>query len=50
MYSRQLWNPSAGVGINMGQRLALDVAMYGNAANIERKRHPAIAVSLRINH
>ena len=50
MYSRQLWNPSAGVGINMGQRLALDVAMYGNAANIERKRHPALAVSLRFNH
>ena len=50
MYSRQLWNPSAGVGINMGRSLALDVAMYGNAANIERKRHPAIAVSLRFNH
>ena len=50
MYSRQLWNPSAGVGINMGRSLALDVAMYGNAANIERKRHPALAVSLRFNH
>jgi hypothetical protein len=50
MYNRQLWNPSAGVGINMGQRLALDLAMYGNAANVERKRHPAIAVSLRFNH
>ena len=50
MYSRKLWNPSAGVGINMGPRLALDVAMYGNAANIERKRHPALAVSLRFNH
>ena len=50
MYSRKLWNPSAGVGINMGQRLALDVAMYGNAANIERKRHPALALSLRFNH
>jgi hypothetical protein len=50
MYSRQLWNPSAGVGINLGQRVALDVAMYGNAANVERKRRPALAVSLRFNH
>jgi hypothetical protein len=50
LYSRNMWNPSAGVGINMGQRVAFDVAMYGNAANIERKRHPALAVSLRFNH
>jgi len=50
IYSRQMWNPSGGVGINMGQHVALDLAMYGNAANIERKRHPAVAVSLRFNH
>jgi len=50
MYSRKLWNPSAGVGLNMGRRMALDLAIYGNAANIERKRHPAVAVSLRFNH
>lgn len=50
MYSRQLWNPSGGVGVNLGPRVALDVAMYGNAANVERKRRPAIAVSLRFNH
>lgn len=50
MYSRKLWNPSAGVGINLGQRVALDVAIYGNAANVERKRRPALAVSLRFNH
>ena len=50
LYSRQMWNPAAGIGINMGQRVALDLAMYGNAANIERKRHPAVAVSLRFNH
>lgn len=50
IYSRQMWNPSAGVGINLGRRLAFDMAMYGNAANIERKRHPALAVSLRFNH
>ena len=50
VYSRQLWNPSAGIGINMGPRVALDLAMYGNAANVERQRHPAMAVSLRLNH
>jgi len=50
IYSRQMWNPTAGVGINMGQRVALDVAAYGNVVNVERKRHPAIAVSLRFNH
>jgi hypothetical protein len=50
MYTRQLWNPSAGVGFRLSARTALDVATYGNAANVERKRHPAIAVSLRFNH
>ncbi len=34
----------------MSRRIALDVAVYGNAANIERTRHPAIAASLRFNH
>jgi hypothetical protein len=50
MYSRKLWNPSGGVGINLGPRVAVDLAMYGNAANVERKRRPALAVSLRFNH
>ena len=50
MYTRQQWNPSGGVGFNMGARTALDVAVYGNAANVERKRRPAVAVSLRFNH
>jgi hypothetical protein len=49
VYSRQLWNPAAGLGLNMGQRTSLDVALYANAANVERKRNPAIAVSLRFN-
>jgi hypothetical protein len=50
IYSREMWNPSAGVGINLGPRVAVDLAMYGNAANVERTRHPAVAVSLRFNH
>jgi hypothetical protein len=50
MYTRQMWNPAGGAGFNIGTRAALDVAVYGNAANVERKRRPAIAVSLRFNH
>ena len=49
VYSRELWNPAGGAGINISDRIALDVAVYGNSANIERKRNPAIAVSLRFN-
>lgn len=48
-YSRELWNPAGGVGFNMGPRTSLDVALYANSANIERKRNPAVAVSLRFN-
>ena len=48
-YTREMWNPAGGVGFNMSERLALDVALYGNSANVERKRNPALAVSLRIN-
>ena len=43
-------DPLGLVGINLGPRVALDLALYVNAANIERERHPALAVSLRINH
>jgi hypothetical protein len=49
VYSREMWNPSAGVGLNVSDRVALDVAVYGNSANVERKRNPAIAFSLRFN-
>jgi hypothetical protein len=48
MYTRQLWSPSAGIGLNMSAHTALDVGVYSNAANVERKRRPAIAVSLRL--
>jgi len=48
-YTREMWNPAGGIGLNMSPRVALDVALYGNSANIERKRHPAIAASLRFN-
>jgi hypothetical protein len=48
-YTREMWNPAGGVGLNISSRLGVDVAVYGNAANVERKRHPAIAASLRFN-
>jgi hypothetical protein len=49
VFSREMWNPAGGVGVNISPRVGLDVAVYANSANIERKRNPAIAVSLRLN-
>ena len=48
MYARQQWNPTAGLGLNLTSRTSLDIGVYGNAANVERRRHPAVAVSIRI--
>jgi hypothetical protein len=49
-YTFGMWNPSVGVGLNMGPKVSLDVALFGTATNIERKRQTAIAASIRINH
>lgn len=49
-YSRGGWQPSGGAGVNLGSTTALDVAVYGSRANIERTLQPTIAVSLRIRH
>jgi hypothetical protein len=49
LYSRETWQPTGGVGFNMGPRVSLDLAMYGTSANVERERKAAIAVSLRFN-
>jgi hypothetical protein len=48
VYGRQLWSPTGGVGVDLSRRAGLDVAVYGNAANVERKRQPAVAVSIRL--
>ena len=48
MYVRHMWSPTAGIGLNLTAHTALDFAVYGNAANAERKRHPAVAVSVRL--
>jgi hypothetical protein len=49
VYSREMWNPTGGVGLNLSPRVGLDVALYGTAANAARERRAAVAVSLRIN-
>lgn len=48
-YSRELWNPTAGVGLNLSPRVGLDVALFSTAANAARERRAAVAVSLRLN-
>ena len=49
VYSREMWNPTGGVGLNFSPKVGLDVAMFSTAANAARERRPALAVSLRIN-
>jgi hypothetical protein len=47
--TRGIWQPTVGVGLNMGPRVSLDVAVFGTSANVQRERRTAIAVSLRLN-
>jgi hypothetical protein len=49
-YTFSMWNPSGGIGVDLSRRIAIDVAAFGTATNIERKRQLAIAASIRINH
>jgi hypothetical protein len=49
LYSRETWQPTGGIGVNVGRRLSLDLAMYGTSTNVERERKAAVAVSLRYN-
>jgi hypothetical protein len=46
---RERWQPSAGVGLNFGPKVSLDVAIFSTSANAERVRRTAIAASIRIN-
>lgn len=47
-YVRSRWEPSGGLGIALTRTVGLDVAAFGTSTNIERKRHLAIATSIRI--
>lgn len=49
VYSREMWNPTGGVGFNLSPRVGMDVALFATAANAARERRAALAVSLRIN-
>ena len=46
-YIKERWEPTGGAGYNFSDRFGIDVAAFGTSANLERKRHVAIAVSLR---
>ena len=48
LYTREEWHPTGGIGVPLGGRVGLDVAIFTTTANIERKRHAAVALSLRI--
>jgi hypothetical protein len=47
-YIKERWEPTGGVGFNLTNRFGVDVAAFGTSANLERKRHVAMAVSLRL--
>ena len=49
-YTFAMWNPSAGVGIDLTRKVSLDIAVFSATTNIERKRRAALAFSIRINH
>ena len=48
-FSRDSWNPSGGVGLNLTRRLSFDVALFSTNASIQQVRELAFATSLRIN-
>jgi hypothetical protein len=45
---QERWEPSGGVGFNFTDGFGIDVAAFGTSANVERSRHLALAVSLRL--
>jgi hypothetical protein len=47
IYGRDRWAPTGGVGMTIGPRVALDLALFGTSANVERRRKAALATSLR---
>ncbi|MGE3955239.1 MAG: hypothetical protein AB7H96_00860 [Vicinamibacterales bacterium] len=47
-YINQDWNPAVGAGLNLGERVGIDVSLFTTTANIERRRDKGIAASLRL--
>jgi hypothetical protein len=46
-YTRERWNPAGGLGLNFG-KFGIDGAVFTTDANVQRVRHTAFALSLRI--
>ena len=46
-YIKERWEPTGGVGYNLTPGFGVDLGLFSTSANLERKRHLAIAVSLR---
>ena len=49
-YITDRWEATGGVGVNLSKTFGVDVGLFSTSANIERKRHMAIAVSVRFMH
>lgn len=47
-YVKERFEPTGGVGFNFSPRIGMDVGVFGTSANLERKRHMAVAFSLRL--
>lgn len=47
-YIQERFEPSGGIGFNLTDRFGIDVAAFATSANVERSRHLALAVSLRL--
>lgn len=48
-YASERWQPTAGIGLNFGPTVSLDLAVFGTSGNAEGERRTAIAASIRIN-
>lgn len=48
-FSRDMWHPAVGLGFNLSNRFAIDVAAFDSTANIQRDRKASFAMSLRFN-
>jgi hypothetical protein len=47
-YIKERWEGTGGVGFTFSKSFGLDVGLFSTSANLERQRHLAIAVSLRL--
>jgi hypothetical protein len=47
-YIKERWEATGGAGVNFSDSFGVDVGLFSTSANLERKRHLAIAVSLRL--